>query len=98
MPKGVYQHKPMPNRITKDEVTEFVKFCFRPDIAHQLQLANRPHQVAVKLYEIETGKVISTQTAYKQRDKWECLYLPDGTIEVFRKGKVEPPKINYDEY
>ena len=70
MPKGVYDHKPR-NRITKAELKKFVLFTFREDIADRLAKERYPHQVAVKLYEQETGITISSQTAYKQKGKWE---------------------------
>ena len=69
MPKGVYQHGPH-GRITKEELTNFVKFTFRDDIAPQLANAKYPHKLAVELYKEETGISISAATAYRQRDKW----------------------------
>ena len=69
MPKGVYQHGPH-GRITKEELTNFIKFTFREDIAAQLANAKYPHKLAVELYKEETGLVISAATAYRQRDKW----------------------------
>lgn len=69
MPKGVYQHGPH-GRITKEVLTNFVKFTFREDIAAQLANAKYPHKLAVELYKEETGIVISAATAYRQRDKW----------------------------
>ena len=70
MPKGVYDHKPR-NRITKAELKKFVLFTFREDIAERLAKERYPHQVAVELYKHETGITISSQTAYKQRGKWD---------------------------
>ena len=69
MPKGVYQHGPH-GRITKEELTNFIKFMFREDIAAQLANAKYPHKLAVELYKEATGLVISAATAYRQRDKW----------------------------
>lgn len=69
MPKGVYERKAH-SRITKDDVKNFVRFCFREDIAQQLEKARKPHMLAVSLYENETGIKISTQTAYQQKGKW----------------------------
>ena len=55
MPKGVYQHGPH-GRITKEELTNFVKFTFREDIAAQLANAKYPHKLAVELYKEEVGE------------------------------------------
>ena len=57
-------------RSISGNISDFVKFCFRDDIAKQLEKVQKPHILAVKLYENETGIKISTQTAYRQRDKW----------------------------
>lgn len=67
MPKGVYERK---GKTGKADIIDFVKFCFREDIAKQLELVKSPHLLAVKLYKEETGKDINSSTAYNQRDKW----------------------------
>ena len=67
MPKGVYEHS---TKTTKADIMEFVKFCFREDIAKQLEKVKMPHLLAVRLDEEETGKIIKPQTAYNQRNKW----------------------------
>ena len=69
MPKGVYQHGPH-ERITKEELKNFIRFTFREDIAERLANAKYPHNLAVELYEEETGIIISAATAYRQRNKW----------------------------
>ena len=69
MPKGVYQHGPH-ERITKEELKNFIRFTFREDIAERLANAKYPHKLAVELYEEETGIIISAATAYRQRNKW----------------------------
>ena len=63
----------------------------RDDIATQLENVVRPHQLAVKLYENETGIKISESTAYKQRGRWRMV---NGELCEIRKVKdfVPPPK------
>ena len=68
-PKGI-KHK---THLTKSETKDFMMFCFRDDIAKQLEQVVRPHQLAVKLYEKETGKKISTTTAYNQNGRWQMI-------------------------
>ena len=70
MPKGVYERT---GKTTKADIMEYVKFCFRDDIAQQLARVKQPHQLAVKLFKAETGKDIKPQTAYKQRNKWTMI-------------------------
>ncbi len=70
MPKGVYDRHAAQPRTTKQDVMEFMAFCFREDIAEQLAKVKKPHQLAVQLYFDETGKTITSQCAYKQRGKW----------------------------
>ena len=77
MPKGQYDRK---GKTTKDDIKNFIKFCFREDIAEKLKQVKLPHKLAVELYLNETGKKIRAQTAYQQKDKW---ILIDG--EVYRK-------------
>ena len=69
MPKGVYTRQPH-NRISKSDLKDFVRFCFRTDIANRLEKHPHPHILAVELYENETHIKIAPQTAYNQRDKW----------------------------
>ena len=80
MPRGVYNRTKA--KITKAEIKEFVKFCFRPDIAKRLESVKLPHLLAVKLYKQETGKEINPKTAYNQRDKWTMV---DG--EIYRMNQ-----------
>ena len=67
MPKGVYERT---GKTTKEQIKEYVKFCFREDIANQLQQVKEPHLLAVNLYEKETGIKIKPSTAKRQTDKW----------------------------
>lgn len=60
-------------RITKEKLMDFIRFCFREDIAELLTQVKKPHQLAVRLYENETGIRISPKTAYAQRGKWIML-------------------------
>ena len=78
MPRGVYDRTKA--KITKAEIKAFVMFCFRPDIAKQLEQVKLPHLLAVKLYKQETGKEINPKTAYQQRNKW---IMVDG--ELFKQ-------------
>ena len=86
-PKDIHtSHK---SHMKKDDVKEFVRFCFREDIANQLSKALIPHQLAVDLYEKETGKKVSLQTAYKQYGRWQMI---DGVLcEVRRRKNCTPP-------
>lgn len=68
-PKGI-KHK---SHLTKADTKDFMEFCFREDIAKQLEQVLRPHQLAVKLYEKECGKKISTTTAYHQQGRWQMI-------------------------
>ena len=74
MPKGIYDRS---GKTLKSDIMDFVKFCFRDDIAHKLEQVDKPHILAVNLYKEETGKVIKPATAYKQRGKWQMI---NGTI------------------
>ena len=67
MPKGVYERK---SKITKQQIKDFVKFCFREDIAKELEKVKTPHLLAVQLYEQETGIKINPRTAQRQSNKW----------------------------
>ena len=67
MPKGVYERK---SKITKQQIKDFVKFCFREDIAKELERVKTPHLLAVQLYEQETGIKVNSQTAKRQNGKW----------------------------
>lgn len=84
-PRGIYPRQKH-QRITKDELKKFVRFCMRDDIKKQLDLVKRPHQLSVKLYEIESGVKISSQTAYNSMNKWilvgnELIEKNDGKNE-----------------
>lgn len=79
-PKGI-KHK---THLTKAEMKDFIMFCFRDDIADKLEQVVRPHQVAVKLYEKETGKKISTTTAYNQKGRWQMV---NGELCEIKKRK-----------
>jgi len=74
MPKGVYERAP---KTTKAEIMDFVKFCFRDDIAEQLARVHDAEKLAVDLYERETGKKIKLSTAKQQRGKWTMV---NGTV------------------
>lgn len=67
MPTGKYERH---GKTPKEEILKFVKFCFREDIAKQLEKETSPHFLAVRLYEEETGIKIKPKTAYAQRGKW----------------------------
>ena len=67
MPRGVYERT---GKITKEQLKEFVKFCFRDDIAKELERVKTPHLLAVQLYKRETGITINPQTAKRQEGKW----------------------------
>ena len=76
MPRGIFPHTnnhPHKSHLKKADVMEFVRFCFREDIAKQLESMAYPHQKAVELYKKETGKEISPQTAYHQRGRWAMV-------------------------
>jgi len=77
MPKGIYDRT---GKTSKDEIKNFVKFCFREDVAEKLKGIKLAHKLAVELYFNETGKKIKPQTAYQQRNKWVIV---DGN--VYRK-------------
>jgi len=70
MPKGVYERT---HKTTKSEIMDFVKFCFREDIAKQLERVREPEKLAVDLYEQETGKHIKLSTAKQQNGKWTMI-------------------------
>ena len=74
MPKGIYERT---GKTTQEQIKEFVKFCFREDVAKQLQQVKTPHLLAVNLYEKETGIKIKPSTAKRQTDKWIMI---DGEI------------------
>ena len=76
MPRGKYTRTPHA-RISKEELKKFIDFTFRDDIKEQLDKVKRPHQLAVNLYEAETGIKISPQTAYNQIGKWTKI---NGTL------------------
>ena len=78
MPRGVYDRKGFV-RTTKESLNEFIKFCHRFDIAEKLKIVKRPHQLAVTLYEKETGIKISSQTSSKNLEK----IMKDVTVEEF---------------
>lgn len=71
MPKGIYERKAV--KTSKEEIKEFVKFCFRDDIVNQLQQVKTPHLLAVDLYEKETGNKIKPGTAKRQANKWVII-------------------------
>ena len=90
------RHGPQPGfkhatHMTKAEVRAFAAFCLREDIANQLQQVVRPHQLAVKLYERETGIKVPESTAYRQRGRWMLI---NGELCEIRKAKDfrPPPK------
>ena len=58
--------------------------CFREDIANQLAKVFRPHQLAVELYEQETGKIVNVTTAYNQQGRWMMI---DGKLCEVRRQK-----------
>ena len=67
MPRGVYERN---GKITKEQIKDFVKFCFREDIAKELERVKTPHLLAVQLYEQQTGIKVNPQTAKRQNGKW----------------------------
>ena len=90
------RHGPQPGfrhatHMTKADVRAFAAFCLRDDIANQLQLVVRPHQLAVKLYEKEIGIKVPESTAYRQHGRWRLI---NGELCEIRKAKdfVPPPK------
>ena len=90
------RHGPQPGfthatHMTKADVRAFAAFCLRDDIANQLQLVVRPHQLAVKLYEKETGIKVPVSTAYRQRGRWATI---NREVQEIRKAKdfTPPPK------
>ena len=90
------RHGPQPGfkhtaHMTKADVRAFAAFCLREDIANQLQQVVRPHQLAVKLYEKETGIKVPESTAYRQRGRWMLI---NGELCEIRKAKDfrPPPK------
>ena len=85
MPRGVYDRTKA--KTTKAEIKEFVMFCFRPDIAKQLESVKTPHLLAVKLYKQETGKEISPKTAYSQKNKW---IMVNG--EIYKQNQTSQPQ------
>ena len=95
MPRGVFVHTnnhPHKSHMKKAEVKAFVKFCFREDIAKQLENIQYPHQKAIELYKKETGKEVSSQTAYKQHGRWSMV---NGELYEIRKRKdfVPPTRL-----
>ena len=89
-------HGPQPGikhstHLSKTDVRAFAAFCLREDIAQQLQQVIRPHQLAVKLYETETGIKFPVSTAYRQHGRWAMI---NGELCEIRKAKdfVPPPK------
>ena len=87
MPRGVFPHTnnhPHKSHMKKADVKDFVMFCFREDIAKQLEGLVYPHHLAIELYKRETGKEVSAQTAYKQHGRWMMI---DGQLCEIRKRK-----------
>lgn len=70
MPTGKYERH---GKTPKQEILKFVEFCFREDIAKQLEKETSPHLLAVRLYEEATGIKIKPKTAYAQRGKWVMI-------------------------
>lgn len=70
MPSGIYERK---GKITKQQLKDFVKFCFREDIATELEKVKKPHLLVIQLYEQETGIKVNPQTAKKQEGKWVMI-------------------------
>ena len=90
------KHGPQPgfkhaSHLKKPDIRAFAAFCLREDIAQQLQQVVRPHQLAVKLYEKETGIKVLEATAYRQYGRWAMI---NGELCEIRKAKdfVPPPK------
>ena len=79
------------SHLKKTDTRAFAAFCLREDIAQQLQQVVRPHQLAVKLYEKETGIKVRPVTAYRQHGRWAMI---NGELCEIRKAKdfVPPPK------
>ncbi len=72
-PTGIYEHPRGYKRTSKAAVMDFVRFCFRDDIADRLADAHHPHKLAVELYHTETGITISPALAYRQRGRWRMV-------------------------
>ena len=87
---------PHKTHMKKADIKEFVMFCLRDDIADQLAKVYRPHQLAVELYEKETGKKVSTTTAYNQQGRWAMI---DGKLCEVRRQKdfvpIQRPRAPY---
>lgn len=58
------------HRITKAELEDFVRFCFRDDIAELIGNDVHSYTKAAELYSQHTGKPFSPITARNQRGKW----------------------------
>ena len=58
------------HRITKAELEEFVRFCFRDDIAELIGNDVHSYTQAAELYSQHIGKPFSPITARNQRGKW----------------------------
>ena len=79
------------SHLKKEDLRNYAAFCLRDDIAEQLHKVIRPHQLAVKLYEKETGIKVPPTTAYKQRGRWALI---NGELYEIRKVKdfIAPPR------
>ena len=79
---------PHKSHMKKSDVKAFIKFCFREDIAKQLEGVVYPHHKAVELYKKETGKDVSAATAYRQHGRWAMI---NGELCEIKKCKEFVP-------
>lgn len=84
MPTGKYERH---GKTSKQDIEKFVRFCFREDIAKQLEKERSPHLLAVRLYEEATGIKIKPKTAYAQRGKW--MMENDRLVRITKAAKIK---------
>lgn len=87
MPKGVYER--VNNRITKQEVENFVIFINEPENKKIIDHAKKPHIAASKLYSQKANKHVSYNVSKRAMKAYDVIVDVDGKKYAIEKPNVE---------
>ena len=76
------------NKISSEQIMEYVKFCFRSDIAKKLKKSKNFHKDAIELYKKHTGIEIPIRISHNHLRKWMVIkgeLVPVGKNESIKE-------------
>ena len=61
------------NTLSSEQIMEYVKFCFRADIARKLKKTKDFHKLAIELYKRHSGVEIPLKISHYHLRRWMIL-------------------------